>query len=111
MKEIRRLQKGDHVKLTSIRAWGPQRGKVMMVRAGVVTKVTKAGFASIDIRPDERFEPTPDSPVYREWRPKAAGLMADAHVRIEPITAEEAASLPQTLLAGREYARRLTQET
>lgn len=111
MPDTRRLQKGDHVKLVSEKAWGANRGKVMMVRAGVVTKVTKAGFASINIRPDERFEPVEGSPVYREWRPKASGILADSHVRIEPITAEEAARLPQSLPEGRDYARRLPQET
>ena len=111
MTDIRRLKKGDHVKLVSEKAWGAKRGRVMMVRVGRVTKVTKAGYASIDIRPDDRFAPVEGSPVYREWTPRAAGLLPDAHVRIEPISAEEAERLPKTLEAGREYARRLPQET
>lgn len=108
---IQRLREGDHVKLTSRRAWGAGRGKVTLVRAGVVTKVSKAGYASIDIRPDERYAPIEGSPAYKEWRPKAMGLLADSNVVIEPISAEEAATLPKTLEAGREYARRLPQET
>lgn len=109
--EIRRLQKGDHVKLVSKKAWGAKQGQVMMVRAGIVTKVSKAGYASIDIRPGDRFVPIEGAPAYREWNPKAAGILLDSLVLIEPISAEEAERLPQTLEAGRAYARSLPQET
>lgn len=111
MQDIRRLQQGDPVKLVSAKAWGAKRGAVVMVRAGVVTKVSKAGYASIDIRPGDRFAPVENSPIYREWTPKAAGILRDSHVHIEPISAEEAQRLPKTLTEGREYARRLPQET
>ncbi|USN14096.1 hypothetical protein PAPPERLAPAPP_04220 [Brevundimonas phage vB_BpoS-Papperlapapp] len=107
------LKKGDFVKLTSVRAWGGNRGKVMLVRRAQVTRVSKAGYASIDARPSERYQPVANSPdgLYREWSPKTMAGFADSIITIAPISAEEYAGLPATNEDARAYARRLLQET
>ena len=96
---------GETVKLTVSKAWGANKGKLLLVQAVKVTSVSKAGFVRVDAALRNKFKRNDDR-RFKEWQSKSWGFAAsDFHTFIEPVTPSEAATLPTTNVAGRAYAQ------
>jgi len=93
---------GDPVKYICRSSIG--QGRLVNVQAMVVTKVTPAGFVYVNRR-SSKFKPGAKDNTLFEHRTKEDSRMSLTRSTLEPISAEEAALLPQTDVAGARFAQ------
>lgn len=100
---------GDPICYTSSSSWGPNKFVPLVIQAGRVTQVTKAGYIYIQVRGgstsgDKFMRIGPRH--FKQWSRKSDGSTGSYRV-IKLVTEEEHAALPQNNADARAYAKNL----